>query len=128
MSMVLSREGLLSGRDFRFEDVPVPELGEGAVVRVRIMTGAARDGLDAWLVVTNDEPALRMKRYRSLVCALGICNEAGELLFGEADVDELAARVSSDLVQRVFDAVARLNKLRPEDKEEAAKNSAGSQT
>lgn len=108
--MSLTREEIISARDTKIERVSVPEWG--GEVCVRVMSGEARDRLDAFLAkaIDDDGKLVNPKGLRTLVCILGCCDERGNDLFKPNDVDALAAK-NSVALDRVWRAVAALNGL-----------------
>lgn len=127
--VILSKEAILAANDLEKELVEVPEWG-GAVY-VRALTGTERDAFEASLVnervvrrgrksETTRETNLRNLRAR--LCALTMCDEEGNRLFGDSEVHELGKKSASAL-NRVFEVAQRLSGLSEGDVEELAGNS-----
>jgi hypothetical protein len=105
--MSLNKEAILAASDAAIETVDVPEWG--GQVCVRSLTGAQRDAFEKRVVGQRDKAGnVDTTGLRSLMCALCICDEAGNPLFVEADIPQLETR-SAAALQRVFDAASALN-------------------
>ncbi len=114
--MLIGKEQLL-GLSLPTVDVPVPELGEGAAVRLRVMTGEQRDKWDLALGRMGEKKD-HSGVYAVLV-ALCAVDEQGKPVFTEKELGQCHAGV----VRRLFDAAHELNKLGGEAVKETAKNS-----
>lgn len=111
MPKILSAEDILNAKDVKVEAVEVPEWGGS--VYVREFSAAVRDQFDALLSDGDaDEPDLTNVRAR--VIALTACDAGGKLLFTIEQAEALGAK-SNGAVSRVYDAAAKLNKLRKSD-------------
>jgi hypothetical protein len=123
---ILSKEQILAASDLERETVAVPEWG-GEVI-VRQMTGAERDAWEMALVPQEGEEkaAARARAFtniRARLVALCAIDEAGYRLFTQADADFLG-RKSGEVIDRVYQAAKRLNRLTKADVAAAEKNSA----
>lgn len=127
--VILSKEAILSADDLVKELVEVPEWG-GAVY-VRALTGAERDAFEQSMVEMRTVRQgrkqetvreMRLQNIRARLCALTICDEEGNRLFTDADVQALG-RKSASALNRVFQVAQRLSGLTDEDVEELAGNS-----
>lgn len=117
---MLTRDQILAIKDIVKEEVEVPEWG-GSVF-VRTMTGTERDALENSVVIQKGKKrTTNMENFRAKVVAHSVCDEKGDLLFTEADIEALSQKSSSAL-QRLFDVAARLSGLTAEDAEELTKN------
>jgi hypothetical protein len=121
---MLSREDILNRDDLYKEKLDVPEWH--CTLYVRTMTGAERN----WLrnVIIDDDanilPAYRLNSaiYPHLV-AITACNDDGTSIFTLSDVPALQKK-SAVAIERIAEAAMRINRMRPDDREELAKNSA----
>lgn len=113
MGEYLSREAILSADDIPTEDVPVEEWS--GVVRVRALTGAERDKFEA--AIAGNGRTMNLSNLRAKFCAACMVTEAGEPLFGTADVAELGKK-SAAALDRVFTVGRRLSGLSDADVEE----------
>lgn len=127
--VILSKEAILSADDLEKELVEVPQWG-GAVY-VRALTGAERDAFEQSMVEMRTVRQgrkqetvreMRLQNIRARLCALTICDEEGNRLFTDADVQALG-RKSASALNRVFQVAQRLSGLTDEDVEELAGNS-----
>lgn len=126
---ILSKQQILAAQDVLFEDVPVPEWG--GAVRIKGMSSRERDdyelasmsdlsGLDP-----NDKELLnkmkeRMDNIRARLVAFTAVDEAGNLLFTEADLEALG-RKSAAAMQRCYEAAQRLNGIGEKQQEALVK-------
>lgn len=114
--MSLTREQILAADDSRIEAVDVPEWG--GQVFVRMMSGAERDAYERAMYDKSKLGQLG-ENARAHLASLTVCDEGGNLLFSQKDVEALG-RKSSAALERVVKVSQRLNKL--ESVEDAAKN------
>lgn len=127
--VLLSREQILEADDLARELVNVEEWG--GHVYVRALTGAERDAFEQSLVEERivgrgrqreTTRTVNMRNARAKLCALTICDEQGERLFTDADVQDLGKKSAAALT-RVYEVAARLSGLTDEDMEELTGNS-----
>lgn len=117
---LLSKDDILSADDLKAADVPVPEWG--GTVRVRTMTGSARDEYEQ--VILNSRSGKKdenIENIRALMLVFTLVDDDGELVFSRDDVDALGKK-SVKAMDRVFAKAAELNAMRDEDIEELAGN------
>jgi len=114
--MALNKDQILSADDLKTETVAVPEWG-GEVV-IRVMTGEERDSFETEIV--NDEKRT-IKNIRARFLARVMCDDAGNRLFSDTDVEALG-RKSAAVLDKLFAAAQKLNRLTKDDVEELAKN------
>ena len=110
---MLTRDQILAA-GFRSEVVNT-RIGD---FRVRVMSGAAREQFEA---VASDDREKQRGRIRARWIRWTACDDAGNLLFGDDDIDVLAA-MDSDIIIPVFEAALRINGLGAGAVEEAEKN------
>jgi len=118
---VLSRGAILAADDRRLERVDVPEWG--GRVFVRVMTGTQRDALEE-AMASRPDGQRDLKGLRARLAAYTVCDQAGELLFGEQDIPALSEK-SSVVLDRIFATAQRVNRMRASDIEELLGNSRG---
>ena len=124
--MSLSRDQILSAGDVTIEEVQVPEWGGS--VYVRSLNGRARDRFESSrFKLKGDKVEMIHDNTRAVLLSLSLCDEAGTLLFSEADVAALGEK-NAAAMDRCFDVAQRLSGLRNKDVEEKLKNSAAVQT
>lgn len=121
----LTRADILGGDDRQYRDLPVPEWGEGRVVRLRSFSAkevfqyqreirelrAKKDAAPEEV----EQQGLGLLAVRSLVDA------DGARMFEDQDVEALLAKNSAAL-SRVATEALRLNKMRPQDVQELMGN------
>lgn len=96
--MTLNRDTILAAKDIHIELLHVPEWSGD--VYIKTLSGAERDKLESEIIEfgANGQPKkMRMDKIRSLICALAICDENGERLFGDKDIDALAEKSAAAL-------------------------------
>jgi hypothetical protein len=130
--MVLTREALLKATDLRRELVTLP--GGRGEVWVRELTGTERDKVDILFTRLDEHIKGQGKggvpNIRAQLAAMACCDEAGNRLFTDRDVPELA-KLPGAVLQAVLDAVSRLSglgKATQQAVEEELGNSEGGQS
>jgi hypothetical protein len=115
--MVATRDSILGADDLRTEVVSTQEWGD---VRIRTMTGAERDQLDAHLVRTKKTKEFNdPTEFNARLVMLCAVDDKGERLFDESHISELQKKAAKPLGE-VADAILALNGM---DEEEVEKNS-----
>lgn len=112
--MLLSREEILGADDRQTEDVAVPEWG--GTVRVRALNGTERDAYEASLVRLRGDGTKQftLANARARLVSLAVCDDKGERMFTEKDVNALGKK-SATALHRVYEAAGRLSGLTDED-------------
>lgn len=106
----VKREALLA-LGLRTEEVPVPELGNGTVVRVREMTVARREIWEAAAFeVVGEIRRARAAEFRAQLIIAGAVDEEGAPLFGPEDVGVVNG-LPAAVGERIALAVLRVNGL-----------------
>ena len=123
--MALTREDIfaLCDRPPKVAKVVVPDVGE---FFVRVMTGRDRDAFESESMrVERDGKELKVKRdmtnMRARLVVRCLSDEAGKRLFTDADAPKLGG-MAAPVLDVLFDACQRINKLSDEAVEEARKN------
>lgn len=125
--VLLTKDQIWQADDILFEDVPVPEWsppGEVASVRLRGLSGAERDAVEAAMLTKGKGGAhqvnLRNARARLVIaCAI---DEAGQPLFTQGDLLHLGQK-SATALERLFQVAQRLSGMSKDDVEELTGNS-----
>jgi hypothetical protein len=120
MSMLLSRETILSADDITVERCEVPEWG--GHVFVKTMTARAKERWEQDRMEEREKKTNSMSVVRASLAAATVCDEQGTLLFTPADIDALNAKSVKPL-DRIFAAATKLNRINDGDLEELVKNS-----
>jgi hypothetical protein len=104
--VALSKKDILSINDTKTESVTVPEWND-ATVYVRTISGTEREAFE------ESYAEQKMKNFRMRFLVKTLCDESGERLFDDADVEELGKK-SSAVINRLFDKAWALNAFTPE--------------
>lgn len=112
-----SKEELLKIDDRKIIEMNIPEWG--ATIRLRPLTGAARDKWEGDNQTKGG--GVNYNNIRARLAALCIVDESGNLMFTPKDVAELGNK-SSIVLHRIFEKIQGLNALTEKDIEEMAKN------
>ena len=117
--MALNKAKILAAEDVKLDKVNVPEWGGD--VFIKTLSGTERDAFeDAY---SQD----KMRQFRVRFLVLTLCDEKGERLFTDKEVDELG-RKSALVIARLFEKAWSLNALRSEDVDALGKDSASDQS
>lgn len=112
----LGRDDILNASDIRKEKVKV----WGGEVWVRGMTGAERDKFEASVIqFKGNAQNLNLTNIRAKLCSLTVCDEEGNRLFTEADVQALSEKSAVEL-SKIFIVAQRLSGITDADVEELA--------
>lgn len=114
----LTAADILECNDVTTKDVEVPEWG--GVVRVAVMTGKARDAYEQKLSALSGKRDT-VENLRALYLSHCLVDEAGALLFSQADIVKLGEK-NGNALSRLFMEATTLNALGVEGMEELAKN------
>lgn len=107
----LTRDDLLSNHDIKIERVLLP--GLDAQVFVKEMTAGEQDRFQ---IAAGKDSVIRAR-----LVAICACDESGERLFHDGDV-QLLSQKPAWLIDGIFDAAQRLNKLSEDAAGELEKN------
>jgi hypothetical protein len=115
---VLTKADILGASDIQRERVAVAEWG--GEVYVKGLSGAERDRFENSIIsMRGKDQKINLSNIRAKLASLSICDEDGNRLFTDADVQALS-RKSAAALQRVFAVAQRLSGLAAEDVEELA--------
>ncbi len=120
---ILTREQIEAIDDLKVKmvEVPVPEWGGS--VYIRPMTVRELDDYSNAVVRAKEKG---LPDFRSRLVAYCLCDEKGERLFSDADVDALS-RHNAVVVNRLYEACDKLNDISPRKVEEVGGNSVAGQ-
>lgn len=128
---LLTKAQINSAVDRQWEDVPVPEWGEGAMVRLMELTAADRGYIEAGSVVANGQsPQLRiesLKTYREKLVAFGMVDENFERLYSNKEISDLSQK-SGAVIERLAAKVQELSRMGRFAVKEAEGNSDAAQS
>lgn len=115
---LLTRDQILVARDVGHTDIEVPEWGGS--VRLRAMTASARDTFEQKVhqSAKDGSPAT----VRALMAVMCIVGPDDQPMFTLEDVQALGDK-SGKALDRIYDAVTKLNALTSKEMEELEKNS-----
>ena len=113
---ILNKHQILGAKDSKTAIVDTPEWG--GEVMVKVFSGKVRDEIEAWLLHAKDTKDA--KGFRSLIVRQAACDDQGQLLFDESDVEALESK-NCDVLDRVFNAALQLNGLSRGSEAEAVK-------
>lgn len=133
---LLTAAEILAADDSTFEDVPVPEWGKDAGIRLRSLTGEERDAFEKSVVrVTgkgkSESREVIIEGMRAKLIARCAVDDKGVRLFSDADIAKLGKK-NGAVIDRLFAIAQKLSGLSQEDvaelagESEAAQNSSSS--
>lgn len=114
--MALTKDQILAADDMGLLEVPVREWG-GSVF-VRVMTVGERDAYENDWVLNKNKG---VENFRTKFLAKCLCDEKGQRLFSDAEIEALA-RKSAKVMARIWQRAMEHNALTEDDVEELAKN------
>lgn len=103
-------------RKHEIQQVSIPEWGEGAFVYIRSLSGTHRQEIEEIIIKGTT------KDLRALVFVFSVCDEKGQLMFKRTDMPALNEG-NSKVLDKVFHAASKLNKMSEDDIADAKKNS-----
>jgi len=114
--MSLTKDQILAADDLGLLEVEVKEWG-GSVF-IRVMTCGERDAYENDWVLNKSKG---VENFRTKFLAKCLCDEKGERLFSDAEIEKFA-RKSAKVMARVWQRAMEHNALTDKDVEELAKN------
>lgn len=111
----LTRKEILAADDLAYEDVEVPAWG--GTVRVRTMTAGERDQFEFSLQGAKNAA----ENFRARLLAATIVDEAGSLMFSEADMAALSKK-SAAVADKLVAVAMRLSAISAKDQKDLEKN------
>lgn len=128
---IMTREQILGAEDITFTDLDLSDIPGWGTVRVKDLSAAERDRLEASLTTERTErdrngkvrqvSGMNLENVRARFCAACIVGEDLKPLFTPADVQRLGAK-SGRALDRIFDHVRASNGLTDETVEELVAN------
>ena len=110
------REQILETNDLPLEAVEVPEWK--TTVYMRGMTAIERDH---WELSIYEAKGIKMENIRARLVVLTICDENGNRLFNDDEVEKLGKK-NAKVINRLFEIAQRLSGIGSKDVEELGKN------
>lgn len=117
---VLTRDEALGYLDLQVEPVKIPEWG-GKILYVRRLSGEERDIFEDLTFGAEGSQKDRLRNFRAKLVCLCACNEKGERLFTQDDIEALGKKSASAL-ERIYRVAERLCGFRKKDVDELTKN------
>lgn len=114
----LDRDEILDYEDIETHVVPVPEWGEKAAVRLKVLSAAERDAFEASTVTTKGgKQKPNLANLRARLVARCMVDAKGERVFLSGDVARLGNK-SSKALDRLFTKCQEINGFSDSDIEE----------
>ena len=111
--------------DLSFEEIVVPEWN-GAIIRVRQLTGTERGFFEGVIAKVNPDPGstgvsvqMDPTKMRVTLVALTMVDEKGKRLFSDREIEALGTK-SAKAIERIYEVSARLSGLTSESMDEAS--------
>ena len=134
---LMTREQILSAQDIAFEDIDLSDIPGWGTVRIKDLSAAERDRLEASMVRQQRQPKrgggvtvrqeANLENIRARFCAACIVGEDMRPLFTEADLVVLGGK-SARALDRIFDRIKDRNGLNDEAVQELVENFETGQT
>lgn len=128
---LMTREQILNAQDIAFEDIDLSDIPGWGVVRIKDLSAAERDRLEASMIRQRREPGpngvvtvrqeANLENIRARFCAACIVGEDLRPLFTEADVIALGQK-SAKALDRIFDRIRARNGLTDDAVKELVEN------
>lgn len=119
---MLTRDQILAAKEHDVETIEVPEWGGS--VGMRRLTCREAEVFQDWLMGRhkNDADVPQMVDMRAMLLSMVLCDENGNLLFTESDIEALGEK-SNDVMHRLFMKAKAANLILEDAINEAEKNS-----
>jgi hypothetical protein len=105
--MLLDKDAILGATDVKTQDVPVPEWG--GTVRVRGLTGVARDQWEASMMERRGgKTVVNSFNARAKLLSLTMINDDNSLMFTPGDITALGEK-SGSAIERIYTVAAKLS-------------------
>lgn len=117
--MSLSKSAIVSSNDTKLNKVTVPEWGGD--VCIKTLTGTERD------IFEDSYADQKMKQFRCRFLVLTLCDESGNRLFTNDEIDVIGSK-NSTVIATLFDKAWAFNAFRVEDVDALGKDSPSAQS
>ena len=117
--VMLTKENILDANDLPIQEVSVPEWNGS--VRLKTMSGKERDVFEGIIQKQKKGQLIDLTGLKAMLLSLTIIDEAGFLLFSEADLEKLNGK-SSKAINDLFEIATEMNGIGEEAVEELRKN------
>lgn len=123
---MITKEKLQCIKDMRIERVDVPEWDD--FVYVRSLTGSERDNFERSMHTgMGEDRRENLANLRARLCVLAICDENGQTILSNGDIDWLGEKNSAAL-ERIWQKIQDLSGFSKKDIEHLEKNSGNPQS
>ncbi len=122
---LITKDQVLSARQPRFEDVPVPELAEGGEARICTMTGVEREEWETSIYTLNEDGKtvrVNQNNWRANLVANCWKDENFERMFRSGEEVLSLGNLDGKVLARLAKVAARLNGIGKEEEEALGKN------
>lgn len=120
----ITRAEILAAKDLKRERVDVPDWGDGAYVFVRTLMAWEKDHVDEVAWRRNGASTERnFDNYRALFLTYALVDDSGAQIFAPIEDAKALGEKSSAVLQVLWDAAVRLNRMREQDIQEIVGNS-----
>lgn len=123
---MLTRDQILKSQDRVIKKVDVPAWGD--CVYVRSLSGAERDEFEEGNLIRERDKKrgtmsydVRMQNAKVRLVTMAVCDESGNLLFQESDVETLATK-NAAAIAHLYNVAASLSGITDDDLDELLKN------
>lgn len=116
--MLLTRQAVLAATAVETRDVKISQ----GVVRVRGLSGAERDSLEASTIMRKGKnQEINLSNFRAKLCVRAMIGEDGKRLFEDRDA-ELLSQINAKDLAKIYDAASELSGISEADVDELTKN------
>jgi len=115
----LTKEQILGAKDLPIREIPVPEWNGS--VRMQTLSGKDRDSFEDTIQKRKTGQLIELKGLKVMLLSLTVIDEAGALMFSEADLVKLNEK-SSKAINNLFEVATEMNGIGEEAVEELRKN------
>ena len=115
----LTKEQILKANDLPIREVDVPEWNGS--VRMQTLSGKDRDSFEDTIQKRKTGQLIELKGLKVMLLSLTVIDEAGALMFSEADLVKLNEK-SSKAINNLFEVATEMNGIGEEAVEELRKN------
>ena len=117
--MAMTRDAILNAKGFRKREVEIPEWND--TIFIRAFSSIDRGIIEAEMASIQGGNYDKYALVRAKVCVASICDENGNMLFTEADVEEIGKKDSA-VIERIFNEAIDLNGYTDQDIEDLKKS------
>lgn len=105
-----------------FEDMPMPEFGDGVVLRVNVMTGAQRELMNSAWREQSKKQGDKTEGFGTMVLIFSTTDTDGNPVFTPEHFDDIG-KLHGAAIQRLIQESLKINKMLADSVEAEEKNS-----